>query len=300
MKTLLAISLCLFCFNSVAGITGWIDFNLDNGHVKIPAKVAGIDTYAILDTGAQVNAINKAFIREYKLELKRGRNLRVTGAFGEQKVRSFNKVPVHFLGIDTELSTLMEGQLGHHSTGLMLGAGVLDKFIFQFDYPNNRLRLITHDTIDVAKFQNIELRNQRVSEMPIVKVHFPGERSMWLMLDTGNNGGLLVNRDVARKMNWLEGAELTSQIASGINTQALTDDFNIPSLTIGPYELEHVRVTIPAKGTTTHIESRAKAYNSRIKGPRVEGLIGYDVLKHFVLTIDYKNGYAHIGLPEQS
>jgi len=60
-----------------------------------------------------------------------------------------------------------------------------------------------------------------------------------------------------------------------------------------------VLVTIPAEGESSNLESQYQKTGSRIKGQKIQGLIGYDVLKHFLITIDHRSGHAHIGLPDE-
>ena len=57
----------------------------------------------------------------------------------------------------------------------------------------------------------------------------------------------------------------------------------------------------PEEGGSLNIQSQFEpAAGSRVKGRKVEAIIGYDVLKHFVLTIDYYGGRMHVGLPKES
>ena len=66
----------------------------------------------------------------------------------------------------------------------------------------------------------------------------------------------------------------------------------------GPYVLENVLVNIPAEGQTSNIEDQNSFTGTRIKSAKQKGVIGYDILKHFVLTLDYRAGNAHISVPE--
>ncbi|MBV1909150.1 MAG: aspartyl protease family protein [Kangiellaceae bacterium] len=300
MKLFLPLSFLLLTLNCTAAVTEWIDFNLEGGHVKIPAKVAGIDTFAILDTGAQVNAINKAFINKHNLSFSKGRKIRVKGVFGIENKTTYNRVPVSFFGIETKLNNTTEISLGHHTNGLLLGSGFFDKFVVQLDYPNSKMRIISKDSIDVRKFENIKIESQKGTGMPIVKVGLPNDRHIWLLFDTGNSGGMLVDRKVARSMGWLKGQQTEKSISSGANSMAVTESFTIPLLKFGPVELENVLVTIPAEGERSYLGSQYQKTGSRIKGRKVQGIIGYDVLKHFLVTIDYKGGHAHVGFPEES
>lgn len=299
MKILLSLTFLLLTLKCAAGVTDWINFNLEGGHVKVPATIAGIDTYAILDTGAQLNAINKAFITKHDLTFDKGSKIRVKGVFGIDKKTTFNNVPVSFFGIETELDKIAEVSLGYHTNGLLIGGGFFNKFVTQLDYPNKKMRLISQDSIDVAKFKNIEIQSQKGTGMPIVKIGFPNDRHLWLLFDTGSSGGMVIGRKVARRMGWLDKVVTESTLSMGVNSIVETERFRIPLLNFGPFELENVLVTIPAEGRNSYLESQYKKTGSRIKGKKVEGIIGYDVLKHFLITIDYKGGYAHIGLPEE-
>lgn len=299
VKIILTITFILLTFNCSAGVTNWIDFNLERGHVKIPATIAGIDTYAILDTGSQLNAINKAFILKHDLTFDKGSKIRVQGVFGINNKTTFNNVPISFFGIKTELDKIAEVDLGYHTNGLLLGGGFFNKFVTQLDYPNKKMRLISQNSIDISKLKNIEIQRQKGTGMPIVKIGLPNNKHLWLLFDTGNAGGMVVERKVAKRMGWLEEIDRQSSISMGVNAVVSTESFRIPSLTFGPFELEDVLVTIPAEGINSYLESQYKSSGSRIRGRKVQGIIGYDVLKHFLITIDYKRGYAHIGLPEE-
>lgn len=298
LKILLSLIFLFLTLKCTAEVTNWVDFNLEGGHVKIPVTVKGIDTYAILDTGAQLNAINKAFTTKHDLTFDKGSKIKVQGLFGIEKKQTFKNVPVSFFGIETKLNKIAEVNLGYHTNGLLLGGGFFNNFVVQLDYPNRKMRLITQDSVEVAKFKNIEIQSQKGTGMPIVKIGLPDNRHLWLLLDTGNSGGMMIERKVANSMGWLEGIDSKSSMSLGVNTTIETEDFRIPLLQFGPFELENVLVTVPAEGKNSYLNSQYQKTGSRIKGRKVQGIIGYDVLKHFLITVDYKRGHAHIGLPE--
>jgi|TARA_B110000438_G_scaffold303549_1_gene365562 hypothetical protein len=298
LKILLSSIFLFLTLKCSAGVTDWIDFNLEGGHVKIPVSIKGIDTFAILDTGAQLNAVNKAFITKHDLMFDKGSMIKVRGVFGVDKKTTYRNVPVSFFGIATELSKVAEINLGYHTNGLLLGSGFFNSFVVQLDYPNEKIRLITQDSVEVAKFKNIEIQSQKGTGMPIVKIGLPDDRHLWMILDTGNAGGMVVERKVASKLGWLSGGDRKSTVSTGVNATIETESFRIPLLQFGPFELENVLVTIPAEGKNSYLDSQYEKTGSRLKGKKVQGIIGYDVLKHFLITVDYKGGHAHIGLPE--
>ena len=75
------------------------------------------------------------------------------------------------------------------------------------------------------------------------------------------------------------------------------ESFNLSSLTIGPYELGHIPVIINAEGERTNIGRRISGSAGIKTGKPTKGLLGYDILKHFVVTIDYSSYKVHIATP---
>lgn len=116
------------------------------------------------------------------------------------------------------------------------------------------------------------------------------------MLDTGSQGGVLLERATAKKFDWLEKYPLADGASRGVNAAARMERFNLPTMTFGPYELESPVVSVPAEGESLEMLRTESRTGSLIRGSRgmADGLLGYDVLKHFVVTIDYRTGSVHI------
>ena len=275
----------------------WIPFKLDGGHVKIPVKVADIETYAMLDSGSQINAINKAFVNKHKLTFDKGPSIKIAGVFGTETLPRLNNIPLEILGASLNLDGLPPLSLGHHSTGLLLGAGFFSSFVVQIDYPNSKMRILPRGSINLKEFQNIKMRSQRGSGAPIVNISINKSKPFWITLDTGNSGGLLIERSFATSLELTE--KVThSEISSGANNIGVTEHLRVNELKFGPYTLENVLVSMPAEGQSIQVESNTALTGTRIRSKKSRGIIGYDVLKHFVITIDYKGGHAHIGVPD--
>jgi hypothetical protein len=82
----------------------------------------------------------------------------------------------------------------------------------------------------------------------------------------------------------------------GVNSTGLVEQFRLPSLKIGEFEIADALVSIPAEGEKLEMFRREKRTGSNLTRTRgkSKGLLGYDVLKHFVLTIDYRIGKIHL------
>ena len=276
----------------------WISFKLEDGHIKIPISVSGIEGFAILDSGAQINSINSAFIKKHKLKFKVGGKIKVKGVYGTEILKTFEKIPTELFGTKLLFDDVVEGFIGNHENLMILGAGLFRNFIIQLDYPNQQMRLFGRDEIDMVKLANVKMRFDKTIGLPVVNVSLNTDSSAWLVLDTGNAGGIMLRRSFANKYNWLDSFETEIGMSAGINGIGFHESFRLPEVKIGPYVLENVLTTVPAKNQKSNLHSnRQLGIGTRIKGKNVKGLLGYDVLKHFIVTLDYRAGNMHIFAP---
>ncbi|MCG7548809.1 MULTISPECIES: aspartyl protease family protein [Pseudoalteromonas] len=295
--TLLSLGL-LFSAFSHSAVTPWLDFTYQNGLVTVPVTVSGIESYAVLDTGASGNSINQSFIEANKLTYTHSGNMNIQGAFDVKRNKVYQKVPVSFFGIDTQLENIAEINLGGPEKSLLFGRGFFKLFNTQIDYPNRRIRLLTHDHLDLKKFENIGFKMQKGFDQPIVKVELEGE-SAWMLLDTGFSGGIIIERRFAKEFGWLD-TENEQVDFAGVNSVESMEVVKAKEVKFGPYTLSNVKVAFPEKGSKVKVSSQYSHSSSHVKGAKVKGIIGYDVFKHFVMTMDLKNGNLHIGVPKES
>jgi len=275
---------------------GWLPFELQGGIVTIDVEFEGKTRKAIIDSGAEINSISAGYVELKKNELQFGEKIRLKGVFGEETTALVNAIPVKIFGHEVELNDLAPAQLGNAI--LLLGLPFLQNFIVQFDYPNQKMRLLPHSVVDMKKIANVEVKKSRNRNLPAIKVELAGGKSLWLTLDTGNSGGLVVSRMLAEEQDWLRDQLVLKHSVSGAVKSGQVETFTISYLKVGPYELENVLVTIPVDGEAMNIrDSHRSSVNQLSKGTSTSGLLGYDILKHFVLTLDTKNWRAHLAAP---
>lgn len=285
---------------ALANADGWIDLELRGGHLYIPSTVAGIPGRTMIDTGAQINALNQHFVKAHDLQLHRTGKMKITGVFRTQERPVYSDVPVNLFGADMEFRDIVEIDLGAPERQLLLGAGFLHLYIFQFDYPNRRMRALSRDAVDLKKLSNVESKRDAGGGSPLVRVNLNGEQKVWLVMDTGSSGGIHLERRFALKHNWLDRFGASDAVSKGANASARTERFNLPEMTIGPFELGSPIVTVPAEGEDMAMFQRRSRTGTHMRKRRgsAQGLLGYDILKHFVVTVDYKRGHVHLGVPE--
>lgn len=290
---------------ALAGASEWINIQVIDGRLLLETEIGGVAGYSMIDTGAEVNAINATFLADADLSFEKGRFIEVSGVFSTQRRYTYKKVPVKVFGTQINFHDLVELEFDTPDIQMLLGASFLKGYIFQFDYPNQRLRLITRDSIDLKKIKNVKSKRDPSGGSPLVRVSLTDKADAWLTMDTGANGGILIDRDLAKRLNWLDTYATEQAKVSGVNSSGMMEHFRVPSIAFGPVKIADVAVAVPAPGEDLQYFKKYVPLGTRIPvGGKSKGLLGYDVLQHFVVTIDYKTGYVHIHagekLPEDS
>lgn len=296
MRFIIVLITLLVSCHSRSEVTEWIPFELVGGHVRIEVVIDGIKSHAIIDSGSQLNVINTRFIKEHDLNYDPASWMTIRGAHAESRREVYHDVPIKLLGAEMALN-LVETPFAGPSTGLLIGAPLLRNFIVQFDYPNGKLRFGTRDAVDIDAVANLPMRAQKGSGRPLIQVTLDKQKTAWMVLDTGNSGGIFMERGVAAREGWLEKYDVSRSLSRGANETAEIDNFVIGSVQFGPFELQQVHVAVPLGGVVADFGGRYEVEHSLIRGVEVEGLVGYDVLKHFILTLDYRSGQGHAYVP---
>lgn len=280
-----------------AGVSEWIAFEHKRGHISIPVVLNGERTTAILDTGASGNGISEAFLARHAGEYGLGRAINVRGVFGERRVRLVDDIQAQMFGYNFKIGQLMP--MRTNSFDFLVGLPFFENYIVQIDYPNGRLRLIDHDSLKLRKVSNVKMKRSRGSSHPLVRVSLNDEYKLWVTFDTGASLGLLIKRFDAERFDWLE--KYGTEQARGIGVNGIvaeTERFNLPRLDIGPFTLENVPVTVPAEGQEMNFASGGQHGRQRdLNNFNSDGLLGYEILKHFVVTIDFKRSLLHLEPP---
>ncbi|MBE9548813.1 MAG: aspartyl protease family protein [Proteobacteria bacterium] len=283
-----AVCLLLLSLISQAAQAGWQPFTIVNGNLLIDIEIAGQPATAMLDSGSSLNLISSEFISRHGLDFKKSQKLKVRGVFGEQTIQTYNNIPVKLFGSQFELDNVASNVFS--GPDLLLGGGIFKGVIVQIDYPNKRIRFLDKKAVNMKKHANVPMKRAKGSVFPAIQVEANGAK-VWLIFDTGNTGGLLLKRSFALENNWLtEDTLVTPQNTQGVIESGHTDSFNLDSFVLGPYELDNVAVSVPGSDQEANIgrHRSERTTGTRIKsGVHAKGLIGYDIFKHFVITIDY-------------
>ncbi len=284
-----------FGMPALGAVSLWIPFNSDRGHISIPVMLNGESTRAILDSGASGNGVSERFLAENEGGFTFGRQTVIVGVNGRRKIRLIDDIDIEMFGTSFKIDGLMPVRLS--SADLLVGLPFFTQYVLQIDYPNSRLRIITPDSVDLKEAANVRMKRAGDSQ-PVVKVNLNDEYNAWLTLDTGNNTGILMPRSVPVRFGWLEEFGTADIRVGGVTKVSENEAFNLPKLTIGPFTLENVIVMVPGEGNKTFVgRESVMRTGTRIKKVDSDGILGYDILKHFVVTIDFKRSLLHLAPP---
>ena len=279
-----------------ANTDGWLPIKIEHGRLLVQSSLAGFDGYSLIDHRANSSAVNTDFLQKNTLRLKS------RGVTGVQDLAERNRgpyyrdVPATLLGVDVEFSKLDQVSLDRQDVQFILGADFLELGVFQFDYPNARMRLLDRDTVNLGELSNVKSRVDSTCNVVNAEVRLKDAQNVWLTVDTAAASGVLMERSIVAQHDWLTSYPSELLNVRGVNAGSTVEQFRLPVLQIGNFEVTDVPVRVPAKGNNLELFDRPTRTDSNLRCRRgkAQGLLGYEVLKDFVLTIDYRKGKIHL------
>lgn len=296
MRWIFVACLGLGCGFAQASVSPWVEFDLVNGLVVIPTEVRGIEGHSVIDTGAQFTGIEESFVQKHNLKFPRLKSMKVMGVNGTDLRKAYGDVPVKLMGADLTFKQVIELDLDPRAQ-MLIGGDFLRTLYFQFDYPNKRLRAISREAFDLKKISNVKSKLDPVSRQPMVKIRLNDEHDGWFVIDTGNTVGVFMKRGLAKRRNWLDKFLVEQSSTRGITATAESEMFRMPVIAIGPYNVRNARVMVPKEGARLDMFKTMQSRSGRRQ--KAQGLLGYDVLKNFLVTFDYRSGAVFVELPEE-
>lgn len=286
---------------AVASVSNWMPIEIENGLPIIPITLNGEPARAMLDTGASGNSVSQFFLDAHEGEYSKGQGVIVTSTNDQRRTAMINNMRLGIFGTEFEIDQLVPAY--YDDFDFIIGRPFFELFVVQIDYPGRRMRIMDHASIDMKKFANVKMRRDGDFGPPQVRVEMNGEVKAWLVLDTGNAGRLMYGCANADRRGWLEKYAVTRGLATGANNvSAQVDLFRLPTFTIGPFEMEDVLVGVSAGGDfsieRTRRDSRTTGFRLKKGGnKKTDGILGFDVLQHYVVTMDLKRNRLNLDVP---
>lgn len=273
---------------------GWIRFDDARGWIEFTVRVNGVRARAMLDSGAQSNAISRRLAERANISLNLSNQVRVTGIYGQRDVPLSGEFEIQF----GQAIAPMRGALvlPVSSPDLVLGVGLFQAGVVQIDYPNKRIRFLDRD---VVQFEgNVRSRGTRRGS-PQVQATLNG-RKVWMLFDTGNSGPSLFKRRLIERMGLDQyQADLPQRIGHGAVSSGRSRMLQLPDFELGPFPFETLLARYIDEGGEDGFESRRTRYGSRLRQENApyDGILGSEVLENFIITADLRQREIHFTLP---
>lgn len=244
---------------------------VDNGRLFITARINGVETEALLDSGAEASLIDPTLASQ--AQFGPGKKVMLKGSGGEQEIELVSNVRIEALGqtiaaadvavLDlTDLST----RLLKRPTRAIVGREVFDAAPIRIDLAKSDVRALGKE--EAPSGARLPLTEHNGIESVPVTV---GTTSAQAVLDFGNGGPVLVGKELAAQLGLKPVGKLKG---GGIGGEIERDLVILPELTVAGRTFRDVQATVDATSSRADLN------------------IGTSILKHFVVTADFKGRAA--------
>ena len=298
-RLFLAVSLVIWSSNSLAAADeNCRPFEVNNGRISIPVNIAGTETRAIINSGLQTLGVSTALAELLGLEViepepvsaQRARYLPQLTQLGQ--LSRVENVPVSVFGQDVQMDQLyvFDQDLPVANLSVMMFQDV----VIQMDYPQSRMCVLPPTSINLEDVANISMRTTLLGA-PAIEVIINGREYVWLDFQIGYPGGVSIDFETAEDLGFLEESPADS---GGSGTAPAIAQ----SLAFGPYELGGINADYPTEEGPRVRRSRLedgllRANRRRNRSVQTHGELGYEIMQHFVITVDFNESRMHIFAP---
>ena len=294
---LICLLLCSATYAFDESSDGWLPINSENGTLVLNVKINGHPANILLDTGASIHTLSSSIAEKTGIKGNSARAITLIGVNG--KVKAPLSAPFDIVA-DGQKFTLRDIPIleGNSSYGMILGRDFFEQSVVQIDYPNNRIRFLSSEIVNFES--NIDVRYEYGGGL-LVEAYIAGEKA-WMLLDTGSNTLALLKRKFIFKNDLdqyvLEG--ITHEV-SGIAESAQFNVIKVEEFRLGTYDFDSF-LALYNQDYKNSFDEKKKYLFSRIpeESSIQDGILGYDILRNFVVTIDYKRKKVHLYFPSES
>jgi len=248
----------------------------DTDKIIVHATVAGHPCDLVLDTGASGIAITPELARDAGLAtFNPERNNANAGAFVEREA----VVPAIRIG-QLEMRDVVVGVVPgfkNDSSAGLLGFDFLAQLGIRIDYERQTVTAVPGtDFVPPADKNLIELDVRLGDLTPMTSVSFDGATANRILIDTGGVGTILLFDHFARAHPEIFRTGVPGVTLLGVGGPFDVDGWRMRHIRLGPVDFTNFTIyEVGSKGSYAGDE---------------DGAIGYDLLRHFTVVLDYTNG----------
>lgn len=270
----------------VAGSTGQIAFDFfNNNRIYIPARVNGVETVVLLDSGAESSVLSAAFAKQIGVAAETSVTAVGTGGTQDAGLARGVKVEIGALmlnGLTVGIIDLagVEKQLGR-PLPVILGKEVFNELIVDIDFDKHLIAF--HDPASyVPPREATRLALLENNGIRTIEASIEGRAPVRFDFDIGNGSPLILSPGYVEAERLADGRPMSKTLAGAVGGLRTSDTLTVKSLRIGTTEFRDVPATVPPKGA------------SAVDGERVKGNIGLPILSRFRLATDFSKNALYL------
>lgn len=244
---------------------------IDNGRLFIQARINGIATEALLDSGAEASLVDPTLAAE--ANFGPGKKMRMKGSGGEQDVMLVANVRIEALGraipaadvVVLDMTDLVT-RLIKRPTRAIVGREVFDAGPIRIDLAKSDVQALRPG--QMPKGVRLPLTEYNGIEAVPVTI---GKATAQAVVDFGNGSGVMIGKELASQLGLKPVGKMKG---GGIGGEVERDVVVLPSLTLADRTFRDVRASVDATSSRAEIN------------------VGTPILKHFIVTADFKGRSA--------
>jgi hypothetical protein len=260
--------------------TGWLPFEFyRRQRIILPAEVNGFETYAILDSGAEMTALDTEVARTAGLTGTGSVTAEGTGGTAEVQFASNVTILVGDLELrDVTVAILELGELGRRLLGrpipVILGKELFNETVVDIDYPNSRIAF--HDP-ELWSYDGggTTVALPELADSRVVEVSVEDGEPIVATFDIGQGSALTLFEAFVNGSGLLDGRRTSTRRGGGVGGEVVSPITTLRTLAFGGVEFKNVPVTlsIGAEGSfdTEH----------------QQGNLGTDIFNRFRMMVNY-------------
>jgi predicted aspartyl protease len=258
------------------------------GLIDIEASVNGAPIRAIVDSGAQFSAVDRALSEQLGLPRNMTAPMLAFGVSGGPILTHTVRLDLALPGLTVAglraavLELASVAQVTGRDFSLLIGRDVLRHVVVEADFPLRRTRFLTRGAyVPPPDARTLPLKD--TGRGPTLAVQVEESPPLDVLVDTGAAGVLALSESAAQKAGLLAAGRVVSQ-AHSVSLGGLSLDRRVTARTVraGGLALQNVDVQI---------------YRPAANAPAPSGLIGTGLFSRYRMALDLGGGRLHLVPP---
>lgn len=244
---------------------------IDNGRLFIKARINGVETEALLDSGAEASLVDSKLAAA--AGLSGGQKVTLKGSGGEQQITLVEGVRIEALGkaiFGASVAVLDLGELSKRlikrPTSAIVGRELFDAARIRIDLAGADVRAIDADEKPAGALLALG-EDKGIETIPIML----GDVPVRAVLDYGNGNRILVSRELSTSLGL---KPIGKARGGGIGGEVERDVVILPQLLLAGQAFRELEAEVDETSSRAGLN------------------IGTSILRHFVVTLDFAGRQA--------